>query len=430
MHTSIKLNTPCELINLEPLNPLISKCQIKVCYVGEEPNRNGTIITKETAKEMANSLPGCPIVGFFNEEKEDFEEHNKIIDISNGKWEIKDTTRPYGFVDLNAKAWFQKFEDDGVEHEYLMTEGYLWTGQYPETKRILARGNNQSMELDGEHLEGRWTEHGNDEPSFFIINEAIISKLCILGEDVEPCFEGASITNVQFSFDDSFKQAWYSMVNQVNELLNKGGTPVAKKDTKDVTLENSLDQPEEVIEDVKEEPVEPSIEEPVVEPVVEEVVEGEQNPAPAVEPSTDGEIPAVEGTPAEETPVVAYVLEEIPEYVALKEENETLKTQLAELTAFKQASERKDKEAMIESFYMLSDEDKKDVVEHIDEYSLDDIEAKLSIICVRNKVSFNLDDNKGNEPAPIVYNLEGSVSKDETTPAWVKAVRSVAKNKK
>ncbi len=85
MHTSIKLNTPCELINLEPLNPLISKCQIKVCYVGEEPNRNGTIITKETAKEMANSLPGCPIVGFFNEEKEDFEEHNKIIDISNGK---------------------------------------------------------------------------------------------------------------------------------------------------------------------------------------------------------------------------------------------------------------------------------------------------------------------------------------------------------
>ena len=27
----------------------------------------------------------------------------RVIDISNGKFEIKDTTRPYGFVDLNAK---------------------------------------------------------------------------------------------------------------------------------------------------------------------------------------------------------------------------------------------------------------------------------------------------------------------------------------
>jgi hypothetical protein len=33
---------------------------------------------------MANSLPGSPIVGYYNEEKGDFEEHNRIIDISNG----------------------------------------------------------------------------------------------------------------------------------------------------------------------------------------------------------------------------------------------------------------------------------------------------------------------------------------------------------
>ena len=42
MHTSIRLETPCEFINVTPLNPLISKCQIKVCYVGDEPNRNKT----------------------------------------------------------------------------------------------------------------------------------------------------------------------------------------------------------------------------------------------------------------------------------------------------------------------------------------------------------------------------------------------------
>ena len=113
MHKSVKLDTPVEFINITPLNPLISKCQIKVCYVDDKPNRNGSVITKETAKQMANSLPGCPIVGFYNETKGDFEEHNRVIDISNGKFEIKDTTRPYGFVDLSAKVWFQKFLDDG-----------------------------------------------------------------------------------------------------------------------------------------------------------------------------------------------------------------------------------------------------------------------------------------------------------------------------
>ena len=102
----IKSGIICEFINVTPVNPLISKCQIKVCYVGEDPNRNRSIITKEVATQMANSLPGSPIVGYYNEAKEDFEEHNRVIDISNGEFKIKDTTRPYGFVDMNAKVWF------------------------------------------------------------------------------------------------------------------------------------------------------------------------------------------------------------------------------------------------------------------------------------------------------------------------------------
>jgi hypothetical protein len=106
MHTSIKLECPVEFINVTPVNPLISKCQIKVCYVGDTPNRNRSIITKEVARQMANSLPGSPIVGYYNEHEEDFEEHNRTIEISNGQFEIKDTTRPYGFVDLGAKCWF------------------------------------------------------------------------------------------------------------------------------------------------------------------------------------------------------------------------------------------------------------------------------------------------------------------------------------
>lgn len=77
---------------------------------------------------------------------------------------------------------------------------------------------------------------------------------------------------------------------------------------------------------------------------------------------------------------------------------------------------------MIQSFYMLSDDDKKDVIDNIDKYSVDDIEAKLSVICVRNKVNFNLDDDNNNK-GPTTYNLSNlDDDSDAGMPAWVKAV--------
>jgi len=53
-----------EFINLYPLdiNPLMSTCNIKVLYLGE--NRNGSFISKDVAIEMAKTLRGCPIVGY------------------------------------------------------------------------------------------------------------------------------------------------------------------------------------------------------------------------------------------------------------------------------------------------------------------------------------------------------------------------------
>jgi hypothetical protein len=438
MHTSIKLNTPCELINLQPINPLISKCQIKVCYVGEEPNRNGSIITKEVAKDMANSLPGSPIVGFFNKDTGDFEEHNRITDISNGRFDVIDTTKPYGFVDLSAKAWFQKFLDDGVEHEYLMTEGYLWTGQYPEAQRILERGNNQSMELDANSLSGTWTEDDNNFYEFFIINEAIISKLCILGEDVEPCFEGAQITNVQFSFDEDFKNKLFALIEQVNRINNEGGKSVEEnKDLEVTSVEEELEPTDEPQEDLIEEEKE---EEEILEdePVEEEPEEEEEK-----EEESEEE-PAEEDAPEEDKPV-EYNLDEIQEYIeltekysaleadynALQEQYSSLQTSFDALVEFKNAVELKEKQAMIDKFYMLSDEDKKDVIDNIETYSLDDIEAKLSIICVRNKISFDLDKDENADADPIMYNLGGEdISSNALVPDWVKAVDAVAKSKK
>ena len=136
-----------------------------------------------------------------------------------------------------------------------------------------------------------------------------------------------------------------------------------------------------------------------------------------------------------------YNLEEVVEYAelkaqyeeleakfsALETEHENLKAEIEPLKEFKLAAEKKDKQNMIDQFYMLSDDDKADVIANIDTYSIDDIEAKLSIICVRNKVSFDLDENNKNNGAPTVYNLNDN-DDDANVPAWVKSLRETAKS--
>lgn len=113
------------------------------------------------------------------------------------------------------------------------------------------------------------------------------------------------------------------------------------------------------------------------------------------------------------------------DFEALSNTKAELEQQVATLTEFKLSVERQEKQSMIERFYMLSDEDKADVVANIDTYSLDDIEAKLSVICVRNKVNFNLDDDK-DEHDPMVYSFNNHETED--TPAWVLAVLDTAKS--
>ena len=69
---------------------------------------------------------------------------------------------------------------------------------------------------------------------------------------------------------------------------------------------------------------------------------------------------------------------------------------------------------------MLFRSDKKEVIENIDSYSLDDIEAKLSILCVRNKVSFGIEEENKPKTDPTVYNVVGM--EEDNIPAWIKAV--------
>lgn len=424
LHISIPIANTLEFINATEISPLISKCQVKVCYVGQNPNRNGTVITKKVATEMGRKLPGSPVVGYFNQATNDFEGHNKEISLrGGGNIEVLDTTKPYGFVPTDAKVWFQKFDDEGVEREYLVTECYIWTSAYPESQRLFEHGNNQSMELNKETQKGFWAKDNNSGSRFFIYNEALIEKLCILGESVEPCFEGAQF-KTEFSLEnmEELRTTMFSMLTELQKTLNKGGSHETMDENK-----KTLGNPEDPNFEAKKQPEDENKKKP------------EGNPAPEDNKPKDGDNKPADNN--KEEPKKKYNLDEVTEYTellgkyetlqgefeTLKQEKSDLETEVTSLREFKLTADRKEKQSMIDGFYMLSDDDKKDVVEHIDTYSLDDIEAKLSILCVRNKVNFNLNNNNeqdDNQPKGL-FNLENPA--DDNVPEWIKAVRETAK---
>lgn len=476
MNRSIPKGSHLEFVNIQPLNPLISKCEIKVLYTGK--NRNRSFISKEVATKMANSLPGTPIVGQYFYQTGDFGDHGEeelVIDDKGIRF-IKSTV-PYGFVATDAKVWWQNFVDkDGVEREYLLTEGYLWTGRYPDCKRIIEKGNHQSMELDRDSLvgewskiSGEWSKFENDEHEYFIISDAVFSALCILGEEVEPCFEGANITKkggIMYSLDrDEFKEKMLDFMADLKDALNnlecEGGKQV--KNLNNPTIETP------VIETLEGEIItEPFAEETVVEEVVEtpesiegaEAAEGEESSEgveedfakkkeedEANEEDSNSEDKKESNSEEEDDKEKKknYSLEEVVEYQelltkyaelegqfnAISEELNSIKPEYNKLKEKAIEAEEKAKEDMIDSFYMLSEEDKAEVRANKANFSLEDIEAKLSVICVRKKVNFDLEEsskNEDNTETPITtFNVGDS---HDATPAWLRAVDAVAKNRK
>lgn len=455
-HRSVATIDNIEFVNLQPsdISPLVQKCQIKVFYVGK--NRNGSYISKEVATDMAKTIRTCPIVGYYVDSKQDFSGHGEKIIIDDEGVHFDCQTFPYGFVAPDAEVWFQKFteQDDfgnETEREYLMTTGYLWTSQYPEVQKVFDdQGKPQSMELDNDSLKGHWARDNKDGMEFFIINDAIVSKLCILGDDIEPCFEGASVTAPQTSrtftkIDNNFKKTLFDMIkelefalqggNTVNELENtvqteEGITPeVQPEETfseqgQDNTVENMAFENEEQKEE--ETSIESDFEKK--DDDKEEVADEEASEEPAAEEEEDDK---------DKKPESKNSLHSDEEYAALETKFNELQTKFNALTeenekliAFKNTVEDAQKDELIAKFYMLSDEDKANVIANKRTYSLDQIEEKLAVICFRKKVNFDLETSSKNEDSQETENVVTIFNYNDindTTSDWVKAVEETQK---
>lgn len=204
MESQAIVNT-MEVLETKPINELVTEATIKVCYVSENPNQNNTVINKEVGRQIAATLPGAPVVGFYDKESGDFVQHSRKVTISNGQVNIEDITKPYGFVSFDA-PWYQDFMEDGQVRTYLMCKAYLWTRQYEEASKALNKG--QSMELDEQTMSGYY------EGDVFVFTAATLDKLCILGDAYAPCFEGAKIMS-------SYTKQYESLAEQVENILGR-----------------------------------------------------------------------------------------------------------------------------------------------------------------------------------------------------------------
>lgn len=464
MHQSIATIDSPEFINLQPLdiNPLMSSCEIKVLYVGE--NRNRSYISKEVASDMAKTLRGAPIVGYYKDEKQDFADHGHRMIFDDEGIKCECLTVPYGFVAPDAKVWFQKFEDEddfgnAIVREYLMTTGYLWTGQFEECKSaVVGEGKPHSMELDNDTLQGHWSTNSKTGMDFFIINDAIFSKLCILGSDVEPCFEGSKVSapEVSTSFtvvDDTFKKTLYTMMQDLHSALEGGQrnmdieekevtTPVEetpvdtqaqqpagqefKKEEDDKEKDKKDDSASSEEKDKKEDNADKKDDK--------EDEEKKKNFSKSEdEEKDDKKSDDKEKDKKEEEEDDKKKKDFSLELEALQIKYSALEEEYKALVEFKNQVEGEKKDALIKSFYMLSDEDKADVIEHKAEYSLDEIESKLSVICVRKKVNFDLDNTEKNDSSVeekddsvATYTLKDT---EDSVPAWISALRNTQKSR-
>ena len=190
--------------NLKELNPVLSKARCRIFYKYE--NRNGTYITDEFAQKLISSLPYTPVKGIYDNFDEDYTDHGLKRDLG----------RIYGIVPENPNfSWEKHLDEDEIEREYACCDVYIFTALYEEASQIV--GKSQSMELYQPSIKGDWAIINGKK--LFKFEDGCFLGLQILGDDVEPCFEGAAF----FTFYNDLKTAIKKLEKYSLDSNIKGG---------------------------------------------------------------------------------------------------------------------------------------------------------------------------------------------------------------
>lgn len=142
-------------------------------------NRNGTYITDDFAKKLIASAPYTPVKGIYDADCGDYADHGPSRDVG----------RIYGIVPADPNFAWESHEDfDGIVRDYACFDVLYYTALYGEASQIAGKG--ESMELYRGTLKGSWQYIEGKKA--YVFQDGCFLGLQILGDEVEPCFEGAS----------------------------------------------------------------------------------------------------------------------------------------------------------------------------------------------------------------------------------------------
>jgi len=441
-------------------NEVLSKARCRIFY--KYGNRNGTYITDEFAEKLIATLPYVPVKGIYDAMEDDYTDHG------HERYE----GRIYGIVPENPNfAWETHLDEDGVEREYACTDVYLFTGIYKkEALDIISKA--QSMELFADSIKGDWKFI--DGKRYFVFTDGCFLGLQALGEKYEPCFEGAAFYTLMSSIDNimsqieqfelnskedkggqtmEFKLSDNQKYNMIWTLLNprfneendyvmdyavcdvydsyavvfkfeSNAYERAYYTKNDETDSLSIDKMEACyIVDVNED------EKHALEVLhamnnntyekIDEVVNGLQEKVDSFN-SKNEENEAAIATLQQDKERLETELEEVNgNYTTALETIETLNSEKNELVEFKAATELKEKEAVVDKYVALLDEEQiNNFRERIDEFTKEELDKELAFVLVQSKSTiFTQDDS-------------GFVPKDEPTLTGINAILEKQKNKK
>ena len=183
-------------------NDVLSKARCRIFYKGS--NRNGTFITDEFANELISTLHYVPIKGIYV--GDDFSDHGQS----------REEGQIYGIVpETNNFAWEQHLDEDGIERTYACTDVLLFTSLYPEASQIVGKG--QSMELYEPSLQYHTAILQGQR--YIVFEHGSFLGLQVLGDSVEPCFEGASFFSLQESIRNTIQKIKeFTMLSEESEM--------------------------------------------------------------------------------------------------------------------------------------------------------------------------------------------------------------------
>ena len=411
----------------EPINGSTGLNRLKVGVFTKYGNRNGSYITDAVADMMiASATKGdTPVVGFFDPESKNWASHTGPALAS-----------AYGYIEY-FDGWQAFMDTDGTQRDYAVFSVVLFTRYFNEANFVV--GQNQSMELDINSIEGDWANIGSTE--YFVYTKAEIMGLCIIG-DHEPCF---SVSSFFSKNDDTYKSQYEKFSSLLADLKAKveeaeNQPTEGGEHQMEIEMNPEVNEPtpaqefEQVEEPVNQEPEAPAAEEPVAEeaavaeeeavaeePAAEEPVAEESAEEPEGEEAEEAEEPVAEESAVDFEAQITELQNQLTEMTtnyenaqtriaeleaqitSASETETTLRNEIATYEAERARLEVEKKNALIEKYENnVEEEILNDVREHLNDYSYAEIESKLAINFANKQMAGSADNNLVPLPEPVV----------------------------